>query len=145
MDKRIVLLAVIVGIVASGVFGAGTPDSSEQPKIIEEVTGSGGAQLLNFTTIEDAAALAEQGAVVLFFHASWCPTCRSATRDIIANRGILTEEVNIVWIDYDNNSALKQNYGVTYQHTFVQIDSAGEIVEIWNGGNSSEITRRIRL
>jgi len=39
--------------------------------------------------------------------------------------------------------ALAAKYKVTYQHTFVEINSDGEIVQKWNGGGMSEFLSRI--
>jgi hypothetical protein len=39
-----------------------------------------------------------------------------------------------VVVDYDRASELKQMYGVSYQHTYVQIDTDGEKVALWSGG-----------
>ena len=61
--------------------------------------------------------------VVLFFHAPWCPQCRSIESDIFA-QGV-PEGVTIVKVDYDSNQSLRQQYGVTLQTTFVEVDAAG--------------------
>src|SRR3989338_2109218 len=65
-------------------------------------------------------AKANSGDVVLFFRASWCPTCKAVDADIRANFSAIPGGLTILDVDYDNSSALKQKYGVTYQHTFVQ-------------------------
>lgn len=36
--------------------------------------------------------------------------------------------------DYDTEKALKQKYGITYQHTFVYVDKDGKQIKKWNGG-----------
>ena len=41
--------------------------------------------------------------------------------------------------DYDTTKDLQKKYGVTYQHTFVQIDSSGKALATWNGGGTQEI------
>lgn len=76
---------------------------------------------------------------VLFFYASWCPTCRPADADITAHADQIPDGVVVFRTDYDSESALKSQYGVTYQHTFVQVDANGEIVKKWNGGGIDEI------
>ena len=68
--------------------------------------------------------LAEEMPTVLFFNASWCPTCREAREDFIAHE-------------------LQKKYGVTYQHTFVQIDTDGEALATWNGGGTDELLANI--
>ena len=78
-------------------------------------------------------AKAESGKVVLFFRAGWCPTCRTLDADIRANLKNIPSDVTILDVDYDNSTVLKQKYGVTYQHTLVQVDASGEQITKWSG------------
>ena len=71
--------------------------------------------------------------VVLFFRASWCPTCRAVDADIKANISKIPGSLAILDVDYDNSASLKQKYGVTYQHTFVQVDKDGNLIKKWSG------------
>jgi len=71
--------------------------------------------------------------VVLFFRASWCPTCRALDANIEANLSKIPESLAILDVNYDNSTALKQKYGVTYQHTFVQVDKDGNLIKKWSG------------
>jgi thioredoxin 1 len=41
--------------------------------------------------------------------------------------------VTIVKVDYDTATDLKRRYGVTMQHTSVQVDGASEPVRTWAG------------
>lgn len=77
-------------------------------------------------------AKADSGDVVLFFRAAWCPTCRALDADIRSNLGDIPEGVTILDVNYDNSTALKQKYGVTYQHTLVQVDSEGNQITKWD-------------
>ncbi len=78
-------------------------------------------------------ARAETGDVVLFFHASWCPSCRGLNSDIEANESSIPEGVSILKVDYDKETELKKKYGVTYQHTLVQVDKDGNLIKKWSG------------
>ena len=78
-------------------------------------------------------ALANEGDVVLFFRASWCPTCRGLDADIRAHLKDIPAGVTILDVDYDNSTTLKQKYGVTYQHTLVQVDREGNQITKWMG------------
>lgn len=71
--------------------------------------------------------------VVLFFRAGWCPTCRAVDADIKANLGKIPSSLAILDVNYDDSTALKQKYGVTYQHTFVQVDKDGNLIKKWSG------------
>lgn len=78
-------------------------------------------------------ARAATGDVVLFFHASWCPSCRSLNSDIEKNISSIPEGVSILKVDYDKETELKKKYGVTYQHTLVQVDKDGNLIKKWSG------------
>lgn len=71
--------------------------------------------------------------VVLNFHAPWCPTCQALDKNINANLGTIPAKTVIVKTDYDSSNDLKKKYGVTYQHTMVQIDSNGNKIKKWSG------------
>lgn len=88
-------------------------------------------------------AMAQKGRTVLFFHAGWCPTCRSADADITKNLSAIPAGVTILKTDYDTEVALKQKYGVTTQHTFVEVDSSGAMVQKWSGGNFAGIAAKL--
>ena len=78
-------------------------------------------------------ALAAKGHVVLFFRASWCPTCRALDADIKANLSSIPDGVTILDVDYDKSTELKQKYGVTTQHTLVEVDAFGKLIHKWTG------------
>lgn len=75
---------------------------------------------------------------VIFFAASWCPTCRSLDRAINENLSNIPSDLTILKADYDTETALRQKYGVTLQHTLVQVDQDGNQINKWNGGYSIE-------
>jgi hypothetical protein len=48
-------------------------------------------------------------------------------------------------VDYDNSTALKQKYGVTMQHTLVQVDAKGNLIAKWTGSPTlSALTGNIK-
>jgi len=71
--------------------------------------------------------------VVLFFHASWCPTCKATEENLNADPTRIPAGLTIVKVDYDNSDELKQQYGITTQHTFVQVDADGNELAKWTG------------
>lgn len=71
--------------------------------------------------------------IVLFFRASWCPSCRVVDKDIKVNLTKIPKNLTILDVDYDNSTDLKKKYGVTYQHTFVQVDKDGNMIKKWSG------------
>ena len=78
-------------------------------------------------------ARAESGDVVLFFRASWCPTCKALDASIRSALPTIPEGLTILDVDYDNSQSLKQKYGVTYQHTLVQVRADGTMIKKWTG------------
>jgi thioredoxin 1 len=81
----------------------------------------------------DKLARADKGDVVLFFKASWCPSCKAVDADIKANLASIPKGLSILEVNYDTATELKTKYGVTYQHTFVQVDSKGAQIAKWSG------------
>lgn len=84
-------------------------------------------------TLEKVMLASATHDVVLFFRASWCPTCRAVDADIKANLSKIPSSLAILDVNYDDSTALKQKYGVTYQHTFVQVDKDGNLIKKWSG------------
>jgi thiol-disulfide isomerase/thioredoxin len=74
----------------------------------------------------DAAAFHNAGEVVLFFNASWCPSCKRTVANLEGDPAAIPTDLTIVSVDYDSAADLKRQYGITYQHTAEQI--AGKTV-----------------
>lgn len=73
----------------------------------------------NETTFE--RFFAENRQIVLFFHASWCPTCKVLDEDITERLNELPSDTAILKVDYDSYPDLKREYNITYQHTLIFI------------------------
>lgn len=107
-----------------------TTNDSETPPVEEAATEDEGT----YTTYSEAAlakATEEGDDIVLFFHAKWCPTCRQLERNL--NAGSIPSDITILQLDYDTEDDFKQKYGVTFQHTLVQIDGNGNQIDKWAG------------
>ncbi|MDI9325448.1 MAG: thioredoxin family protein [Alphaproteobacteria bacterium] len=108
--------------------------ASPVPSITKKMSGY-------FTYTKELLSLAEDtSAVVIFFHATWCPTCRSLDRNIRENIKNIPAHVTILDLDYDSQEGkeLRKKYGVTYQHTFVQVHSDGSQITKWSGSPTLE-------
>ena len=87
---------------------------------------------------------------VLFFYASWCPTCRPADSAFKANLDKIPEDVELIRVNYEDTDTdqeekeLADKYNITYQHTFVQIDPQGQVVSRWNGGQINELLSNLK-
>ncbi len=83
------------------------------------------------------------GTAVLFFHAPWCPTCRAANKSLADS--IIPDGLLVLKIDYDSSLELKKKYGVTSQHTFVQVDAEGNMIKKWLGSTTvTEIAAQVK-
>lgn len=81
---------------------------------------------------------------ILYFHADWCPVCKPLDKELLENSNKIPENVTIFKVNYDKEPSLKTKYGVTYQHTFVQVDGSDKLVHIWSGGNLLGILENIK-
>ena len=122
----IIILAVIVGVIMK----EDEVMVKDGAMIVEIMTKSG---MYEAYTPEKVSLASPEQDTVLFFKANWCPTCRAVDADIKANLSSVPSNLAILDVDYDNSSSLKQKYGVTYQHTFVQVDADGSLIKKWSG------------
>lgn len=87
---------------------------------------------------------------VLYFYASWCPICRPADTNFKENASKIPEDVTVLRVNYNDPDTdqeekdLAKKYGITYQHTFVQIDAQGKELTKWNGGQIEELLANIK-
>lgn len=91
-----------------------------------------------------AEAAKDGGKTVLFFWAAWCPYCKTANEDFTANAAQIPTGVTVLKVNYDTEKELKTKYGVTYQHTFVQVDASGSQITKWNGGGVKELAANVK-
>ena len=82
----------------------------------------------------DPAMFHESGDVVLFFSASWCPTCQASIKSL--DQDGVPAGLTVVKVDFDTAAELRKEYGVTVQHTYVQVDESGEQLAKWTGSVS---------
>ncbi len=83
-----------------------------------------------------AVSQAQHENIVLFFHAPWCPTCKLLDSDLIDQADSIPSDLLILQVDYDSATELRKQYGITYQHTLVQVDAQGNQITKWSGGNT---------
>lgn len=115
--------------------------STSTEKVVgENATTSDKAIVASAGTYEaygaDKVARAETGDVVIFFHASWCPSCRSLSSNLEKNSTSIPSTLTILKASYDSEKELKKKYGVTTQHTLVQVDANGTMIKKWSGGST---------
>lgn len=85
------------------------------------------------------AVLTDGEPKVLFFHAAWCPVCRDADEKLMTWFDDAAPTIDVYKLNYDNETALKSKYGVTYQHTFVLVDGEGNEVQVIQGPSDAAL------
>ncbi len=89
-----------------------------------------------FTTYSASKVAQANGDVVIGFFADWCPSCRALKSDINSDLTAIPAGLTILDANYDSETDLKKKYGVTTQHTLVQVNANGELITKWRGGNT---------
>ncbi len=82
--------------------------------------------------------------VIYFFHATWCPECRAIDADLKAHPEKVPTGVTVLKVDYDTSGDLKKQFGITTQHTFVQIDTSGNQVVKWISEDADSIAKKVK-
>lgn len=162
MSKNVisVLAVVLVLVISSGLYISSkksnvtekmavkaTPDAIMNKKTSEAMV-SKDDKYIEYVSPETLEI--KNSKVVLYFFANWCPTCIPADKEFKADEAKIPDGVTVIRVNYndpdtDNNEkALSKKYGVTYQHTFVQIDEKGNEVTKWNGGAINELLSNIK-
>ena len=121
-----------------------TPD----PQVMNEpaMVGEGRYQVFSPDVLSSSASTRR----VLFFYANWCPTCQPADRAFSQKSAAIPEDVTVIRVNYNDTETdqaekdLAKQYGITYQHTFVQIDGEGNEVTKWNGGQLDELVANLK-
>ena len=143
--------AVILVVVGGLFFSNQQPKNGQQPKMekkpvaMEKTANS--RYLVYSKDVYDAASDKRR---VLYFYATWCPSCKQANEDFTANPNKIPEDVVVIRTNYNDPDTdqgekdLAKKYGITYQHTFVQIDSQGKEITKWNGGQTDELVTNIK-
>lgn len=103
---------------------------------------SSNSPIITFQDMDQVMELAKSKPTVLFFKANWCPPCIEASK--IFNKDIeQLKDVYLVVVNYDYSKDLQAKYGVTYQHTFVQVSSNGDAITAWSGGATPELLKKV--
>lgn len=166
MDKKNIAIVVVALVVISGIYFAVTrkpamtepspmgdammqkddsgKDSAENNAMDKSEPAMDDGKMMGMGTYEDYSAdkiaLADQkdNKVVLFFHADWCPICRSIDSEIKLSSVGIPAGVHLLKVDFDTATALRQKYGVTSQYTFVQVDGKGNLLKKWSASTLAQ-------
>jgi len=116
--------------------------TTEKPITNDAIAKAGSYKEYSSQTLANEQAAGNK--VVLFFYADWCPYCRTADKAFTDNLDKIPAGVTVLKTDYDSNKDLKKKYGVTTQHTFVQIDDKQEKVTLWVSGDVELLQKNIK-
>ena len=135
MKKYLLPLALSAVIVLGGCSQANSSsDAMSSAKSPSSATSHCDSACQSYITYDQYQASKDKYAdskVVLFFNAKWCPACRAINEALTSDPGKIPAKTTVVSVDYDQHTDLRQRYGVTTQHTFVQIDTNGEKTRQW--------------
>ena len=135
MKKYLLPLALSAVIVLGGCSQANSSsDAMSSAKSSSSATSHSDSASQSYITYDQYQASKDKYAdskVVLFFNAKWCPACRAINEALTSDPGKIPAKTTVVSVDYDQHTNLRQRYGVTTQHTFVQIDTNGEETRQW--------------
>jgi len=135
MKKYLLPLALSAVIVLGGCSQANSSsDAMSSAKSPSSATSHSDSASQSYITYDQYQASKDKYAdskVVLFFNAKWCPACRAINEALTSDPGKIPAKTTVVSVDYDQHTDLRQRYGVTTQHTFVQIDTNGEKTRQW--------------
>lgn len=102
------------------------PSSAPSPLPSSPPTSAPTSAAGAYVDFSDGAIETTAGPKALFFHAAWCPQCRTLDEDLRANGA--PDGLTVFKVDYDARADLRQKYGVTLQTTVVFVDDAGELI-----------------
>lgn len=136
MKKTVLIISLIV-VAALIIFNLPKKNSNE--KMAEKVVSTQSSSDKYVDYSKSSFDQISDKKRVYFFHAKWCPTCKVANEEFMQNVDKIPSEVSLFKTDYDGEKELKAQYGITYQHTFVYVDSQGKEIKKWNGGGIAEL------
>lgn len=132
--KWIAIGIFLLLVVGAGAFVATQNDSrTESGKVSVSPSPTDSATPVNnavgntptkgtYLDYSDEVLAQTSGNRVLFFHAPWCPQCRSIESGI--KQDGVPDGWTVIKVDYDSNQDLRKKYGVSLQTTFVKIDES---------------------
>ena len=144
-NKRPLVGVLILGLIGAVIYLLATSNSSSstsespanpQSTSVAVEPAESSDQYISYETYQNSGDAYTDTNVVLFFNASWCSTCKKARDNFESSLDQLPPDLTIVVVDFDENVDLKKQYGVTVQHTFVQINDHGEELKKWSGSIS---------
>lgn len=115
--------------------------SNDQQNLNDSVAPGSYVTLADYNANQNKYAESKK---IYFFHASWCPVCQAIDKEINADLSKIPSGVTVIKTDFDDSTELRKKYGVTYQYTFVQVDSEGNEVAQWTASSLDDVIAGIK-
>ncbi len=150
MRKIIASLTLTAAVVLTGCSatstspGATPPDATSSSHGANSAAGDATAAFVTYEDYQADKAKYAESKVVLFFNAAWCPDCKAITKSLTENPGQIPAKTTVVSVDYDSHTDLRQQYKVTMQHTFIQVDAQGMESRRWVSTSAEALLRELR-
>lgn len=157
MNKAIIVAVVTLVLIGGGMFLSKQNSQQAEPAVNEVMKPKEDLAMVKKDNIsryvEYSKTVLDQNVSkrrILYFYATWCPSCKIANEDFMANPNKIPEDVMVIRTNYNDPNTdqeekdLAKKYGITYQHTFVQIDNTGKEIIKWNGGQTDELIANIK-
>lgn len=157
-NTKPIIIGIIILVVGAGAYFFTQKTTQQQNTTVEQDSMSKDDAILQDSTntgryvtyTKQALESAANKRRVIYFYANWCPICKPADVDFQKNANKIPEDVVVIRVNYNDSDTdqeekdLATKYGITYQHTYVQIDEQGNVITKWNGGQTEELLENIK-
>lgn len=143
MKKGVIISVLVLAAIAFLAFlffgkSGQEPDFSGDPSF----QGSSPGRIINtaenyleYSPSEYLKAKEDKKTIMLYFWANWCPTCivqapivDEVMMSLVNDPNIIGFEINVLDSETTKeNEVLAEKFNIVYQHTFVILNSAGEV------------------
>ncbi len=118
--------SLALAFIALTLIGCGAPKSADTPKPSVAIINEAHGYADNYTPDKLETLKSTGKPFAVFVGADWCPGCKRLTKEIIANQIVLPKDTAILTANFDNELALRREYGVAVKHTGIFFDANGE-------------------
>lgn len=134
--KKVAVALIALSFILTSCSGNAGNDISGKTSIVTKANA-------NYLEYSQSAVSQTKWDKVIFFHAAWCGSCVSASKNI--SESATTDNLTIFKVEFDDATELREKYGVTAKHTFVQVDDNGEMINKWSGSpDIADIQKNIK-